>query len=112
MEARRLLEMWGREGGVSKKSEVPNPMTLNRGFDFLALSRCKGKNRSGYLCGQPAIKGKTRCHWHGGKSTGPKTTEGKRKVAGNRSNFRHGEYSKDHLSVHEYYKLIFDPNIY
>jgi len=32
-------------------------------------------------CAAPASKGKTKCHTHGGKSTGPKTAEGKTRCA-------------------------------
>ena len=31
--------------------------------------------RSRQRCQAPAIKGKTKCRFHGGKSTGPKTTD-------------------------------------
>jgi hypothetical protein len=83
---------------VDKKSEGPNPMALRHGFDFSTLSRCAASNRSGGQCGQPVVKGKLKCHWHGGKSTGPKTNSGKMRVSRNRSNFRHGEYTKSRLA--------------
>ena len=37
--------------------------------------------RTGNRCLAPAIKGKTKCRFHGGKSTGARTAEGKAKIA-------------------------------
>lgn len=40
--------------------------------------RCNAMSkRTKQQCMAPAIKGKTKCRTHGGKSTGPKTAEGK-----------------------------------
>ena len=42
--------------------------------------QCSAKSkRSLKQCQAPAMKGKTKCAFHGGKSTGPKTAEGKAK---------------------------------
>ena len=37
--------------------------------------------RTRQSCQAPAIKGKTKCRFHGGRSTGPKTAEGKAAIA-------------------------------
>ena len=37
--------------------------------------------RTRQRCQAPAIKGKTKCRFHGGKSTGPKTKAGRAKIA-------------------------------
>lgn len=37
--------------------------------------------RTGVQCCAPAIAGKTKCRFHGGKSTGPKTPEGRQRCA-------------------------------
>ena len=37
--------------------------------------------RSRQRCQAPAIKGKTKCRFHGGKSTGAKTAEGRARIA-------------------------------
>ena len=37
--------------------------------------------RTRQRCQAPAIKGKTKCRFHGGKSTGAKTAEGRAKIA-------------------------------
>lgn len=42
---------------------------------------CGAKTRSGGSCLHKAIPGKTRCRFHGGKSTGPKTAGGKALIA-------------------------------
>lgn len=42
---------------------------------------CRAKTRAGHPCGQKSEAGKRRCKWHGGRSTGPKTTEGKARIA-------------------------------
>lgn len=44
--------------------------------------RCTAKSkRTGLQCGAVAMRGKTKCASHGGKSTGPKTVEGKDRAA-------------------------------
>jgi hypothetical protein len=50
--------------------------------------RCGAKTRQGTACGKPALKGRTRCQLHGGRSTGPKTMEGRQRVAA--AHFKHG----------------------
>ena len=37
--------------------------------------------RSGQQCKKAALRGKSVCAFHGGKSTGPKTAEGRHKIA-------------------------------
>jgi hypothetical protein len=39
--------------------------------------RCNALTRSGERCLQWPIRGRSRCHYHGGRSTGPRTPEGK-----------------------------------
>ncbi len=44
--------------------------------------RCNANSKhTKQQCMAPAIKGKTKCRVHGGKSTGPKTAEGKARCA-------------------------------
>ncbi|MFP6704445.1 MAG: HGGxSTG domain-containing protein [Alphaproteobacteria bacterium] len=38
--------------------------------------RCGAKTWAGGACQNPAIKGRSRCKLHGGKSAGPRTPEG------------------------------------
>ena len=57
--------------------------------------RCGAKTRSGGACQNPAIKGRSRCKLHGGRSTGPRTPEGKaRSIA---AHTKHGRRSKVHV---------------
>lgn len=42
---------------------------------------CGAKTRKGSPCRNMSEPGKTRCKFHGGKSTGPKTAEGKTRIA-------------------------------
>lgn len=44
---------------------------------------CGARTRSGRPCRLECLPGRKRCKWHGGYSTGPRTPEGKAKVAEN-----------------------------
>ena len=48
--------------------------------------------RTGKRCGAVAIKGKTKCRIHGGLSTGPRTPEGRARVAA--AHWVHGEETR------------------
>ena len=54
--------------------------------------RCGARTRRGTACQKPPLAGKTRCRLHGGLSTGPKTAEGKARIAA--ANWVHGRRSK------------------
>ena len=55
--------------------------------------RCQAKSkRTGLQCRAPSISGKVMCARHGGKSTGPKTEAGRRRIAA--ANLKHGLYTK------------------
>lgn len=54
------------------------------------LCGAKARQNKHQPCRQPAMKN-GRCRLHGGKSTGPKTKEGKIKSA--RANYKHGFYT-------------------
>ena len=44
--------------------------------------QCSARSkRSGRQCRAPAISGKTKCRFHGGRSTGPKTQAGRQRCA-------------------------------
>ena len=57
--------------------------------------RCGAKTRKGTACQRPANKKNGRCRVHGGASTGPRTKEGRARIA--EANLRHGRYTKDKL---------------
>ena len=73
---------------MSKKSE-PAPLAT--------APRCTAKSkRSGVQCRAPAVRGKTKCRMHGGKSTGAKTPEGKERCR--EAAFIHGFYVAENLA--------------
>ena len=48
----------------------------------VACRQCNARSkRTKQQCKAPAVRGKTKCRFHGGKSTGPKTAEGKARIA-------------------------------
>ena len=52
--------------------------------------RCKAQSsRTKLQCSKPALKGKAVCQFHGGRSTGPKTKEGKDRIRA--THFKHGD---------------------
>ena len=54
--------------------------------------RCRAKTRRGTACQRPANKKNGRCRLHGGQSTGPKTAEGRAKIAA--ANTTTGQHTK------------------
>lgn len=46
-----------------------------------APKRCGATNRKGLPCAMKPEPGKHRCKFHGGRSTGPKTVEGRQRIA-------------------------------
>jgi hypothetical protein len=58
-----------------------------------ACTQCNAlSKRTRQRCGNPAIKGRTKCKHHGGRSTGSKTPEGKaRQIA---ANTKHGNETR------------------
>ena len=64
--------------------------------DSWAGQRCLAKTRGGSPCQKAAIAGKGRCRLHGGASTGPRTVEGRARIAA--ANFKHGNRTKERLA--------------
>ena len=64
---------------------------------------CGAKTRSGEPCAKFPIKGKRRCRLHGGLSSGPKTAEGRARIAA--ANTKHGRYKgwRAHREKEKYY---------
>lgn len=58
-----------------------------------ACPGCGARTRIGAACRSPAMAN-GRCRMHGGKSTGPRTTEGLERMR--RAKTRHGTYSEEH----------------
>lgn len=58
----------------------------------ISCKRCTAKSkRTGLQCGRPALRSSRtqKCQFHGGRSTGPRTDEGKEKIAA--AHWKHGE---------------------
>jgi hypothetical protein len=55
--------------------------------------RCGAKTKSGTPCQRPAVSRTGRCYRHGGKSTGPRTEEGRSRIAALHT--KHGRYTKE-----------------
>ena len=59
----------------------------------IRCSRCQARSkRSGNQCGAPAEKGKRVCRFHGARSAGPKTEEGRLRIA--RAKTQHGDETR------------------
>lgn len=56
-------------------------MFLTAGGRIRCLQCSAKSKRTGQQCRAPASQGKTRCRFHGGASTGPKTPEGRARCA-------------------------------
>ena len=57
-----------------------------------SIQICLAKTRSGGLCQRAGSPKNGRCHLHGGASTGPRTREGRARIAA--AQFKHGRRSK------------------
>ena len=71
--------------------------------DFMKAPRCGAKTRKGTSCMSPAMEN-GRCRMHGGKSTGPKTDEGRERIS--EANWKHGRYSAQAQWDKEVEKLV------
>ena len=61
--------------------------------------RCSARSKRTKLrCGAPAMRGKKVCRTHGGKSTGPRTEQGKANSA--KANLKNGKYTKKAQTEH------------
>jgi hypothetical protein len=90
----------GASGAIMRSSEKEKgtPHEQRRGWlkngnpagDFTKAPRCGAKTRRGTPCQCPAmING--RCRLHGGRSSGPKTPAGRKRIS--ETNRKHGAYS-------------------
>ena len=53
------------------------------------------KSRQGTPCRNPVVTNRNRCRMHGGKSTGPRTPEGKARTIA--AHTKHGRRSREHV---------------
>ena len=61
--------------------------------------RCGAKTRRGTPCQRPANLRNGKCRLHGGASSGPRTKEGRAKIAA--ANLKTGEFTKEKIAVHK-----------
>ena len=73
------------------KSNVEIGLKTSVGPDCPSI-RCGARTRRGTACQKPPLRGKKRCRLHGGLSTGPRTAEGRARIAA--AHFKHGRRSK------------------
>ena len=59
--------------------------------------RCGAKTRQSTPCQKAALKGRTRCQLHGGRSTGPKTIEGRQRVS--EAHYKHGRRTNERIAA-------------
>lgn len=65
-----------------RRKSMSNSQTFEIAGGRIACIQCQAQSkRTGQQCRAPAIAGKTKCRFHGGKSTGPKTPEGRQRCA-------------------------------
>ncbi len=82
-------------GTAAAPADPPAPQAASppsagkrRGNPDLNLAlRCGARTRAGCPCRAPAIRGKRRCRMHGGRSTGPRTQEGRARIAAARTRY-------------------------
>jgi hypothetical protein len=65
--------------------------------------RCGAKTRTGTLCSAPAMAN-GRCRIHGGTSTGPRTPEGKLRMAA--AHTKHGKYTAPKCAKHRFTRTL------
>ena len=65
--------------------------------------RCGAKTRRATHCRAPAMAN-GRCRMHGGKSTGPRTTDGLERSR--KAHWKHGHYSAESLSERQYIRQL------
>jgi len=70
------------EEPLSRCKLMSNNFTFRTAGGRITCLQCNAKSkRTGIQCRAPAAKGKTKCRFHGGASTGPKTEHGRQRCA-------------------------------
>ena len=68
-------------------------ITLVTAGGKITCTRCSAMSKRTRLqCGSPAIQGKAKCKFHGGRSTGPRTAAGKARIA--KAHRTHGDSTR------------------
>ena len=77
---------------MTTTTHPPPGYLLTAGGRILCLQCTAKSKRTGVQCRAVATKGKTKCRVHGGQSTGPKTQEGRDRIAA--ANTLHGHETR------------------
>lgn len=75
------------------------------------MKQCKAKSKqSGERCKRYASKGKEVCRCHGGRSSGPRTQEGKERtrLAVIQANLKHGMFTKEEKAERKFARALID----
>lgn len=76
---------------MTTKGNVEIGLITKVGPDWPSI-RCCARTRRGTECQKPPPRGKKRCRLHRGLSPGPRTAEGRARIA--EAHYRHGRRSK------------------
>jgi len=96
LEALYFVSVFAKHG-ISMELSNGDVMLLAGGR--IRCRRCSARSKRTKLrCGAPAMKGKKVCRTHGGKSTGPRTEQGKANSA--KANLKNGKYTKQAQTEH------------
>ena len=81
----------------SKQAHSPSPPKVRKQDQ----PKCGARTSAGGQCKAPIVAGKNRCRLHGGKSTGPRTPEGKAAIAeSNRRRAGKGQFRDEYAPAH------------
>ena len=73
---------------------------LVTGGGRITCRRCTAMSKRTHMqCGAPAISGKAVCRFHGGRSTGPRTSAGKARIA--KAHLKHGDTTRAKRKRHQ-----------
>ena len=101
-----IIAEWAELTGINNQSKI-DPMTSGRVPELIDAMRarmtsvasgpqdranqervvCGAKTQAGHPCRGKSLPGKRRCKWHGGCSTGPRTSEGRARALANLRQF-------------------------
>jgi hypothetical protein len=77
-----LIFFLGSDEPLARCKTMSNNFTFVIAGGRISCTQCQAMSkRTKQQCGAPAAKGKTKCRFHGGASTGPKTPEGRQRCA-------------------------------
>jgi hypothetical protein len=75
---------------------IDREKTIKTAGGRIECARCQATSkRTKQQCGRPAMRGKRICNFHGGRSFGPKTNDGKERSR--QANLKSGEYTKESM---------------